>query len=306
MAPADPAVEPVDPGVRARAIRAALGLEPFDLLLAGGSVVDVGVGRLRRADVGIVGPIIASVHPAGCRGDAIETQDCSGRFIAPGLIDMHVHFESSMLDPAGYASVVCPRGTTTVYCDPHELANVAGLEGVRYAIESSRGLPVRFIVQAPSTVPPVPGFELGGADWRPQRCRRDARLARRRGAGRGHGLPWCPHHRRADVGMVHAGLESGKLVNGHATGLTGPQLQAYLASGMQSDHNIFTHADLVERVEAGMTVELVGFVEPTHPELVARCSRCRPVAHPSGCGHRRPVRDDTARRGRHRQAPARA
>jgi adenine deaminase len=69
--------------------------------------------------------------------------------------------------------------------------------------------------------------------------------------------------------IVAAGLQSGKLVNGHATGLTGPELQAYLASGVQSDHNIFTHADLVERVEAGMTVEFVGFATATHPDLVA-------------------------------------
>ena len=110
--------DPVDPAVRARAVAAAQGREPFDLLMVGGTVVDVGCGELRAADVGIVGPLIASVHERGSRTDALDVIDCTGRFVAPGFIDMHVHFESSMLTPGGYAEAVCPRGTTTVFVDP--------------------------------------------------------------------------------------------------------------------------------------------------------------------------------------------
>ena len=129
---------------------------------------------------------------AGSRTDALEAIDCTGRFVAPGFVDMHVHFESSMLTPGGYAEAVCPRGTTTVFVDPHELANVAGVAGVRYAVEASRGLPVRFIVQAPSCVPPQPGLELSGADLYGPRHRRDAVVGRGRRPGRGDG-----HDRRA-------------------------------------------------------------------------------------------------------------
>ena len=85
-----------------------------------------------------------------------------------------------MLTPGGYAEAVCPRGTTTVFVDPHELANVAGVAGVRYTVEASRGLPVRFIVQAPSCVPPQPGLELSGADLygpRSPRCSPGTRSA---------------------------------------------------------------------------------------------------------------------------------
>ena len=146
--------DPVDSATRKRAVAAAQGAEPFDILLTGGTLVDVGCGELRAADVGIVGPIVASVHEPGSRTDALDGLDCSGTFIAPGFVDMHVHFESSMLTPGAYAEAVCPRGTTTVFVDPHELANVAGVAGVRYTVEASRGLPVRFIVQAPSCVPP--------------------------------------------------------------------------------------------------------------------------------------------------------
>src|SRR5471032_1969521 len=110
--------------VRARAVAAAQGREPFDLLLTNGTVVDVGCGELRPADVGIVGPVIASVHQPSDRQLALDSIDCTGKLIAPGFVDMHVHFESSMLTPGGYAEAVCPRGTTTVFVDPHELANV--------------------------------------------------------------------------------------------------------------------------------------------------------------------------------------
>src|SRR6201990_218842 len=107
----------VDPALRRRAVDAARGAGPFDLLITGGGVVDVGTCEVRPADVGLVGPLIASVHPSGSRTDALDAFDATGRFIAPGLIDMHVHFESSMLTPGAYASAVCPRGTTTIFGD---------------------------------------------------------------------------------------------------------------------------------------------------------------------------------------------
>jgi len=103
--------EAIDLQTRVKAIAAAQGKEPFDLLLTGGQVVDVATLELREADIGIVGPIIASVHPRGSRSDARRVHDVAGRFIAPGLIDIHVHFESSMMIPEHYAQTVVPQGT---------------------------------------------------------------------------------------------------------------------------------------------------------------------------------------------------
>jgi adenine deaminase len=259
----------VEPSIRARAVAAAQGREPFDLLLAGGTVVDVGCGELRAADVGIVGPLVASVHGRGTRTDTLDVIDCTGRFIAPGFIDMHVHFESSMLTPGGYAAAVCPRGTTTVFIDPHELANVAGVAGVRYAVEASRGLPVRFIVQAPSCVPPQPGLELSGADlYGPDITEM---LSWDEVGGLAEVMDMIGVLGGADrmVDVVAAGIDSGKLVSGHAAGLTGPVLQAYLAAGMTSDHEIFTEPDCLEKLRAGMTVELRGMIDPILPGIVA-------------------------------------
>jgi adenine deaminase len=262
-------VDDVEPQIRARAVAAAQGREPFDLLLTGGTVVDVGCGELRGSDVGIVGPIIASVHERGTRADALDVIDCEGRFVAPGFVDMHVHFESSMLTPGGYAEAVCPRGTTTVFIDPHELANVAGVAGVRYAVEASRGLPVRFVVQAPSCVPPQPGLELSGADlFGPEVIEM---LSWDEVGGLAEVMDMLGVLGGADrmVDVVAAGLDSGKLVSGHAAGLTGPVLQAYLAAGMTSDHEIFTEPDCLEKLRAGLTVELRGMIDPILPGIVA-------------------------------------
>src|SRR5579875_390852 len=112
----------IDRETRARAVQAAQGKQSFDLLLTGGHVIDVITGEVRPADIGIVGPMIASVHATGTRSDAAETHDVSGRLLCPGLIDTHVHFESSHMLPYHYASVVVPQGTTTIFYDPHELA----------------------------------------------------------------------------------------------------------------------------------------------------------------------------------------
>jgi len=266
-------IDPVDPALRHRAVAAAQGAEPFDLLLAGGTLVDVGCGELRAADVGFVGPLVASVHEPGARADALDALDCSGRFVAPGLIDLHVHFESSMLTPGAYAEAVCPRGTTTVFADPHELANVAGVKGVRYAVEASRGLPVRFIVQAPSCVPPQPGLELSGADLFGPDVERMLRWPEVGGLAEVMDMLGVLSSDDRMSAVVAAGLASGKLVSGHAAGLTGPALQGYLAAGITSDHEIFTEPDCLEKLRAGMTVELRGALDAILPSIVEEVNR---------------------------------
>jgi len=262
---------------RARAVRAAQGQAPFDVLLTNGTVVDVATSELREADIGLVGELIASVHPRGWRGDAMQTEDVSGCYVAPGLIDTHVHFESSHLTPENYASVVVPQGTTTIFCDPHELANALGLEGVRYAIEASRGLPLRFLCAAPSSVPSAPGLEVSGAEFQ--------------GAEMAEMLSWPEVAGVAEAmdmngvlglsgrmrEILAAGLASGKLVEGHARGLSGARLQAYAAAGVSSDHEITSAGDALEKLRAGLTVELRGSHDHLLPGVVEAINRLAQV-----------------------------
>jgi len=260
-------IDHADP--RDRAVRAARGETQFDLLIHNGTLVDVATGELRPADIGMVGPLIASVHPPGARTDATTRLDATGRFVAPGLIDTHVHIESSMVTPRRYAETVVPQGTTTICWDCHELANVLGLDGVRWAIEAARGLPLRVLMLAPSCVPSAPGLERAGAVF--EAAEMATMLSWPEIAGIAEVMDMravLDRHPRM-AGIVGAGLASAKLVCGHARGLAGADLQAFAAAGIQSDHEITSGEDLVAKLRAGFTVELRGSHDYVLPEAVA-------------------------------------
>ena len=132
-------------------------MRELDLLLRGGKILDVYRLRIFRGWVGIAGGKFVYVEegnpPAGI--DAREVYDLGGALIAPGLIDAHMHVESSLLAPRRFAAAVLPHGTTCVLADPHEIANVAGKEGVRWFWEATRALPLRVYLAVPSSVPPT-------------------------------------------------------------------------------------------------------------------------------------------------------
>ncbi|MDP3414808.1 adenine deaminase [Falsiroseomonas sp.] len=261
--------QPVDPALRARAVQAARGSAPFDLLLVGGMVVDVATGELRAADVGIVGPLIASVHPPGTREDAAAVEDVAGRYLAPGFIDSHLHYESSLMAPADYAAVVVPAGTTTCVWDPHELANVLGVPGVRWAVEASRGLPLRTLVAAPSCVPSAPGLERAGAEIGAAEMAEMLSWPEVVGVAEVMDMPGVLRGTAHMTGIVGAGMASGKNVNGHARGLLDADLQAYVTAGVTSDHEITAAGDFLQKLRAGLTVELRGSHDQVLPGAVA-------------------------------------
>ncbi len=259
--------------MRSRAISAAQGLAPFDALLTGGTLIDVATSELREADIGIAGSLIASVHPRGTRSDALSVHDVSGRFLAPGFIDTHVHFESSHMLPENYASVVVPQGTTTIFYDPHELANVLGLEGVRYAIEASRDLPLRFICAAPSCVPSTPGLEMSGAEFGGEEMREMLSWNDVAGVAEVMDMDGVLRQSKRMNDILAAGRESGKIIEGHARGLSGPRLQAYMAAGVSSDHELASAEDGLEKLRAGMSVEIRGSHDYVLPGLVEAINR---------------------------------
>ncbi|AIR65105.1 adenine deaminase [Cedecea neteri] len=255
--------------LRRRAVKAALGETPFDLLLINGRVVDMATGEIREADVGIVGTLIASVHPRGSREDAEQIHDLAGNYLSPGLMDTHVHVESSHLPPARYAEIVVAQGTTTIFWDPHELANVLGIEGVRYAVDASRNLPLRVICAAPSSVPSTPGLEMSGADFAGKEMETLLSWPEVAGVAEVMDMHGVLNGSERMLEILNAGLESGKLIEGHARGLNGAGLQAYLAAGVTSDHELTSAADALEKLRAGLTLEIRGSHPYLLPEIVA-------------------------------------
>lgn len=249
---------------RRRAVQAARGELPFDLLLTQAQIIDMATGEIRDADVGIVGELIASVHPRGSRSDALETHDLSGLYLSPGLMDTHVHLESSHLLPARYAEIVLAQGTTAVFWDPHELANVLGIDGVRFAIESTRNLPLQVMVAAPSSVPSTPGLEISGADFNGDEMTTLLGWPDVRGVAEVMDMHGVLNGSPRMIDILQAGLESGKLIEGHARGLSGADLQAYLAAGVTSDHELTSADDALEKLRAGLTLEIRG----SHPYLL--------------------------------------
>ncbi|KAA1063250.1 adenine deaminase [Enterobacter mori] len=249
---------------RRRAVQAARGEMPFDLLLTHTRIVDMATGEIRDADVGIVDGLIASVHPRGSRSDARETHDLNNQYLSPGLMDTHVHLESSHLLPARYAAIVLAQGTTAVFWDPHELANVLGIAGVRFAIEASRNLPLQVMVAAPSSVPSTPGLEMSGADFAGKEMDTLLGWPEVRGVAEVMDMHGVLNGSQRMLEIMQAGLDSGKLIEGHARGLHGADLQAYLAAGVTSDHELTSADDALEKLRAGLTLEIRG----SHPYLL--------------------------------------
>ncbi len=179
-------------------------------------------------------------------------------------MDTHVHLESSHLPPERYAEIVLAQGTTAVFWDPHELANVLGVEGVRYAVAASRHLPLQVMVAAPSSVPSTPGLEMSGADFAGAEMATMLAWPEVRGVAEVMDMHGVLNGSARMQEIVQAGLDSGKLIEGHARGLSGADLQAYLAAGVTSDHELTSAEDALEKLRAGLTLEIRG----SHPYLL--------------------------------------
>ncbi len=232
-------------------IDVARGLAPCDVTFTGGRVLDLFAGRiLDGAAVSVRHGRIAGV---GEPLDARRVVDVRGAFIAPGLVDAHVHIESSFLTPPEYARVVVPRGTTTVVADPHEIANVLGYDGMRYMLASSEGLPLDVYFMVPSCVPATDfdssGAALYASDMYP--FLRDGRVL---GLGEVMNYPGVLSKDQKLLDKIALFREAGKPIDGHAPGLSGRDLAAYVAAGIGSDHECTSPGEALEKLGLGMYV----------------------------------------------------
>ena len=236
-------------------VQAARGERELDLLLRGGSVVNVYTNEILRADVGLFGNRIAVVDVGARMGlCAHEVFEAEGLTLLPGMVDTHAHIESSMVTPANYARAVLPFGTTTVVIDPHEIANVNGRAGVEYMLRASDGLPLRIFLTIPSCVPAVPGVETAGAVFAAADVVEMLTWPRVVGIAELMDYPGLIHQDHRAATIAEAGLAVGAAVEGHAPLVTGRDLNAYVAAGADSDHESRTWREMIEKLRLGMWV----------------------------------------------------
>ncbi len=277
-----------------RFVRIARGDEAADLLLRNGRVINVFTGEVVGGDVVIAEDTIVGVAATGTLStgrpvsfEAREEIDLGGRYVCPGLIDAHVHVESSMVTPPYFARAVLPRGTTTVISDPHEIANVCGADGVRYMLESARNLGLTLYVMLPSCVPAT-DLATAGAELTAGDLVELADFPRVIGLAEFMNVPGLV---LGDPGAVEK-IEAFRncVIDGHAPGVGGLWLQAYVGAGPGSDHECTTADEMIEKLRLGMRVfireatgarNLRDLVPAVTAENSRRCCFCTDDRHPA-------------------------
>ena len=229
-------------------IQAARGEIKADLILHHGKVVNVFSGEIQEMDVAVFKGQVVGLGP-GYQGE--EETDLHGLHLCPGFIDSHVHIESSMVEVPQFARAVVPLGTTAVVADPHEIANVLGYEGIRFMMDSSKYNPLDVFFMLPSCVPATPletaGSELRAFDIFPI-------LRERWVLGLGEMMNY-PGVLAAEPDVLDKlKIVPDKRIDGHAPGLSGHDLNAYIVAGIQSDHECTTLLEAQEKLSKGMMV----------------------------------------------------
>jgi len=232
-------------------IDVARGNATADILLRDAQVVNVFTGELLKQSVVVRDGVIAGVGDYD-RGE--EIFDLAGKYLIPGLIDAHIHLESSMLAPAAFAAAVVPHGVTAVVADPHEIVNVTGLDGIEYMITAARGLPLDIFYMIPSCVPAThletAGASVGEAEIR--ECFK--KYPRSPGLAEMMNFPGVYFKDRAVLGKIRAARESGLLIDGHAPLLGGRDLNAYISAGITTEHECTSAAEALEKLRLGMKI----------------------------------------------------
>ncbi|MHA1400681.1 MAG: adenine deaminase [Candidatus Heimdallarchaeaceae archaeon] len=239
-------------------VKYAMAEKEADIILRGGKVANVLTRELIEADVIIAKDRIVHV---GCSTEEFEGKktrviDVANKIICPGLIESHIHVESSMLSLSEFAKAVIPRGTTTCVIDPHEFANVSGIEGIEIFIKEAKNLPIRFLIEAPSCVPSLPGFETSGAIVDSEAI---SELMKRKeifALAEMMNFPGVYLKLKDVIAKIDSAKNVGKIVEGHAPLLTGKELQAYIAAGISSDHEATNAEEALEKLRLGMKLQV--------------------------------------------------
>ena len=257
----------------------AAGRKPADLLIINCRVADVFNQVLMDGPLAIgEGKVVGW----GQGYEGCETFDAQGGIVIPGLIDGHVHIESSSLTPAQFARIVLPAGTTTVVADPHEIANVSGLGGIRFMLEASRGLPLNVKFMLPSCVPATP-FEQAGAVLKAEDLETLINDPDVLGLGEVMDYPGVINHTDLVMDKILMARKHRRVIDGHSPGVAGRDLTAYAASGIKTDHECVDEESMNDRLRLGQYVlmrlgssanDLKNLIKGVTPANARRCVLC--------------------------------
>lgn len=269
-----------------RIVNVAAGREPADLVLKNASYVNVFSNRICQGDIAVAEGLIVGM---GCTYHGKEEVDVSGKIVLPGFIDAHVHLESAMVSPKEFVKAVLPHGTTTVITDPHEIANVMGTDGIEYMLQATEDLPVDVRFMLPSCVPATPMDESGAVlDYRAI----DSFYEHPRVQGLAEMMNYVGTI-AADgqvLEKIVAAQAHHKKIDGHAPGITGYDLNAYVAAGVYSDHECYDVEDALRKLELGQFImiregtaarNLEALMPLLTPQYADRCMFCCDDKHPS-------------------------
>ena len=246
--------------VAAQLVAVAAGRSAADTVIVGGQLVNVQTREVLDGwQVAIVAGRFAYVGPdaSHCIGPQTRVVDAKGRYLIPGLCDGHMHIESGMLTPAEFAAAVIPHGTTTMFVDPHEIANVMGLRGVRLMHDEALMQPVNIYVQMPSCAPSAPGLETTGFEITPEDVVEAMSWPGIVGLGEMMNFPGVIHADPKMLAEIAATQAAGKTVGGHyASPDLGRDFHAYAAGGPADDHEGTREEDAIARMRQGMRAML--------------------------------------------------
>lgn len=247
---------------RIELVEAAIGKRLMDIVIKNTRLVNVFTGEIYSADIGIYDGFIAHIEadPDCTEENRNEMEgktyiDGKGMFAVPGLIDTHLHIESSMLTPANYAKAVVPHGTTTIITDPHEIGNVLGIDAVEYMHEASENLPIRNYILAPSCIPAVPGLENSGATFLADDIEKLLKLERVIGLGEVMDFNGVINNSERMVKILELADRKNVFIQGHSPMLKGRNLSAYICAGPNNDHESRFGQEARDKLRMGMTVD---------------------------------------------------
>ena len=260
----------------------AKGDKKAPLVLKNCNIVNVFSHEIVHGDVAIFNGEIAGIG----NYDGIEKIDLEGKYLCPGFIDGHVHIESSMVTPSQFASAIVPRGTTAIIADPHEIANVKGLDGIRYTIEDSRNIPLDVFIVLPSCVPATP-FENSGAVLKAEDLKELITHERVLGLGELMNFPGVIN---CDEDVLDKIVMAGdKKIDGHGPSISGKELNAYVAAGVSTEHECSSVEEMMNRLRLGMYIlvregsaakNLLKLIKGVNKENIRRCLFCTDDKHP--------------------------